>query len=49
MTDEHFIFWMRPSGLPNFRKLWGRIHKDLESGNYKLTIDNKFDVDSFSG
>ena len=30
MTDEHFIVWMRPSGLPNFRKLWGRIHKDLE-------------------
>ena len=48
MTDEHFIVWMRPSGLPNFRKLWGRIHKDLEPGNYKLIINNKFDVDSFS-
>ena len=23
--DEHFIVWMRTSGLPNFRKLWGRI------------------------
>ena len=30
MTNEHFLVWMRPSGLPNFRKLWGRIHKDLE-------------------
>jgi hypothetical protein len=49
MTDEHFIVWMRPSGLPNFRKLWGRIHKDLEPGKYKLTIDNQFDVASFSG
>ena len=25
MTDEHFIVWMRPAGLPNFMKLWGRI------------------------
>ena len=49
MTDEHFIVWMRPSGLPNFRKLWGRIHKDLEPGNYKLIVDNQFDVASFSG
>ena len=49
MTDEHFIVWMRPSGLPNFRKLWGRIHKDLEPGKYKLTIVNQFDVASFSG
>ena len=49
MTDEHFIVWMRPSGLPNFRKLWGRIHKDLEPGDYKLIINNRFDVASFSG
>ena len=49
MTDEHFIVWMRPSGLPNFRKLWGRIHKDLEPGDYKLIIKNRFDVASFSG
>ena len=49
MTNEHFIVWMRPSGLPNFRKLWGRIHKDLEPGNYKLIVDNQFDVASFSG
>jgi hypothetical protein len=49
MTNEHFIVWMRPSGLPNFRKLWGRIHTDLEPGNYKLIVDNKFDVASFSG
>lgn len=23
--NEHFIVWMRTSGLPNFKKLWGRI------------------------
>jgi len=25
MTDEHFMVWMRAAGLPNFRKLYGRI------------------------
>jgi hypothetical protein len=25
MTDEHFIVWMRTAGLPNFRKLWGKL------------------------
>lgn len=25
MTDQHFIVWMRTAGLPNFRKLWGRV------------------------
>ena len=51
MTDEHFIVWMRPAGLPNFRKLWGRItDKNLESGTeVQVTIENKFDVSSFKG
>jgi hypothetical protein len=49
MTDEHFIVWMRPSGLPNFRKLWGRINRDLEPGTYKVRIINIFDVASFGG
>jgi hypothetical protein len=25
MEDEHFMVWMRTAGLPNFRKLWGKI------------------------
>ena len=28
-TDEHFMVWMRPAGLPNFRKLWGRLRDDI--------------------
>ena len=49
MTDEHFIVWMRPSGLPNFRKLWGRIDKDLEKGDYYFMINDVFDVKKFKG
>ena len=51
MTDEHFIVWMRPAGLPNFRKLWGRItDTDLKAGSQiEVTINNKFDVSSFNG
>ena len=51
MTDEHFIVWMRPAGLPNFRKLWGRItDMDLKAGDeIEVEIENKFDVSSFNG
>ena len=42
---------MRPAGLPNFRKLWGRIDTfDLEQGTeVYVTIDDNFDVSSFNG
>lgn len=40
MQDEHFIVWMRTAGLPNFRKLWGRIPGGLEAGDYEVHIDN---------
>ena len=49
MTNEHFIVWMRPAGLPNFRKLWGRIREDLNEGEYLLHIDNNYDVSDFKG
>ena len=60
MEDEHFIVWMRPSGLPNFRKLWGRIRKGsgngddgdknvLKKGTYRVSIKNFFDVSKFEG
>ena len=49
MTDEHFIVWMRPAGLPNFRKLWGRIREDLDEGDYVIHIKNNYDVSDFKG
>ena len=50
MTNEHFIVWMRPAGLPNFRKLCGRINRNLDAGSdIRVTIDNNFDISSFNG
>lgn len=46
---EHFIVWMRTAGLPNFRKLWGRIDNGLKKGTYTVEIDNKYDVNGFEG
>jgi len=40
---------MRTAGLPNFRKLWGKINEVLEPGNYTITVDNNYDVSSFDG
>lgn len=46
---EHFIVWMRTAGLPNFRKLWGKIEKDLEPAAYKVVIENNYRVHTFNG
>ena len=40
---------MRTAGLPNFRKLWGKIDKDLEKGKYSVDISHNFDVNTFKG
>ena len=50
MEDEHFIVWMRPAGLPKFRKLWGRINKDLKKGQV-LNIyisGNNYNADAYN-
>jgi hypothetical protein len=47
-TNERFIVWMRPAGLPNFRKLWGRIETDLQTGVYILEVDYKYQI-NFGG
>ena len=31
---------MRIAGLQDFQKLWGRIEKDLDKGDYVLRIKN---------
>jgi hypothetical protein len=49
VENEHFMVWMRPAGLPDFRKLWGRINKKLQPGKYKLQITNNYQVSSFGG
>jgi hypothetical protein len=38
---------MRTAGLPNFRKLWGRIDGTLQPGKYYLLIDNNYEVAPF--
>jgi hypothetical protein len=50
VENEHFIVWMRPSGLQNFRKLWGRIRSNITAGT-KLTLEisNNYPVDRLNG
>lgn len=48
VENEHFIVWMRTSGLPDFHKLWGKIDEDLE-GTYKIKINNSYNVAEFDG
>lgn len=50
VENEHFIVWMRTAGLPTFRKLYGKIHHDLKSGDtLSFDMDLNFEVDSFDG
>ena len=47
-TNEHFVVWMRPAGLPDFRKLWGRIDS-LKQGTYTINILNNYPTTIFNG
>lgn len=47
--DEHFIVWMRTSGLPNFKKLWGKIPINMEAGDFYVKIWDNYDVEAFQG
>lgn len=58
VTNEHFIVWMRTAGLPNFRKLYGRIQTtagDSSTGTIpagttlSFNVDANFVVESFKG
>lgn len=49
MYIVHFIVWMRTAGLPNFRKLWGRIDQTLTPGRYYIMVSNNYKTDPFLG
>jgi ABC-type branched-subunit amino acid transport system permease subunit len=40
---------MRTSGLPNFKKPWGRIERDLPVGNYTVQIANNYNSVNWHG
>jgi len=50
INNSHFINWMRTAGLSTFRKLYGRIDKDLNAGDkIQVGIQSNFPVDQYSG
>mmetsp|Transcript_22998 Transcript_22998/g.72104 ORF Transcript_22998/g.72104 Transcript_22998/m.72104 type:complete len:421 (-) Transcript_22998:317-1579(-) len=50
VNAEHFVVWMRPAGLPHFRKLYGRLSKTLDDDlDLVFTVQNNWDVSSFGG
>jgi hypothetical protein len=40
---------MRTSGLPNFKKPWGKINQDLPPGEYTVKISNNYNSSSWNG
>lgn len=50
VTNEHFIAWMRPAALPHFRKLYGKLERDLPA-NSSLTfaLTANYPVAGFEG
>lgn len=50
VENEHFIVWMRTAGLPTFRKLYGKIDKNLHKGDVlTFNVNLNFEVNSFDG
>ncbi|OQR91037.1 hypothetical protein ACHHYP_05042 [Achlya hypogyna] len=50
VETERFIVWMRTAGLPNFRKLYGRIETDLPKGTVlRFLVSSNFPVTPFEG
>lgn len=49
ITNEHFIVWMQMEPFEVFRKLWGRIEKNLPIGKYRIELDNNWNVTKFKG
>jgi len=49
LLNEDLIVWMRTAAFPNFRKLYRKIDRDLEAGDYMLKIEYNYRVDQFAG
>ena len=50
VDNEHFIVWMRPAALPNFRKLYGVIKTSVPAGTVlTFSVTSAFPVSVFSG
>lgn len=48
--DERFQNWMKISGLPTFRKLYGRIDVlEMGKGTYTVTIKDTYPVSGYQG
>ncbi|CAA7016258.1 unnamed protein product [Microthlaspi erraticum] len=48
--QEDLIVWMRTAALPTFRKLYGKIERDLEQGDtITVNLKNNYNTYSFSG
>lgn len=46
---ERFQVWMRPAGLPHFRKLWGKSSEGVLNGTYRVVINDVWDAKGFKG
>ena len=48
--DERFVVWMRTAALPKFRKLWGRIERDIPAGaTVRVRVHNLWNAYAFGG
>jgi hypothetical protein len=50
VTDPGFMVWMRTAALPEFRKLYRVVNRDLKKGQtFTIKVRNNYDVSSFGG
>jgi len=50
IESGHLIVWMRIAGLPNFRKLWGKVDEPLSAGTkLRVYFVDNFPVKKFYG
>ncbi|KAF4677612.1 hypothetical protein FOL47_000567 [Perkinsus chesapeaki] len=50
LLNGRFIGWMRPAGLPTFRKMYARIDDDLKTGDVvRFTVSDNFPSDQYQG